>query len=194
MFSSLAVYCGANKGFYPEYTDAAIATGKYFAEQNIHLVYGGGSIGLMGKVADACLSASGKVTGVCPRFLIEKEVGHQNVSELIVVENMHERKDKMAQLSEGFVALPGGMGTLEELFEMLTWKQLLLHQKPIGLLNVRGFWDPLLQQLERMVDEGFLHPQNRSLMVVDENIESLVSRMAEVKPKNGMEAWWVTPK
>ncbi len=194
MFSSLAVYCGANRGFYPEYTDASIETGQFFANNNIHLVYGGGSIGLMGKLADACLEANGKVTGICPQFLIEKEVGHNSVSELIVVQNMHERKDKMAQLSEGFIALPGGLGTLEELYEMLTWKQLMLHNKPIGLLNVRGFWDPMLQQLDRMVEEGFLHPQNRSLMVVSDSISDLISKMLEKRPQQGLDAWWVSPK
>lgn len=174
---SIVVYCGSKVGKKPAYALAAKQLGKYLAKNDFRLVYGGGSVGLMGVVADAALENGGKVVGVIPRFLDNQEVGHQGISELIVVEDMHTRKQKMTSLSQGAIALPGGLGTLEELSEVLTWDQLRLIQRPIGLLNVDGFYDPLLQQLDHMVSEGFLSRETRSKLLVDSSVEELMRKM-----------------
>lgn len=146
-------------------------------EKDITLVYGGGRVGVMGLIADKMLAKGGKVIGIIPEFLMNKEVGHHGLTELIITENMHQRKQKMADLSEGVITLPGGYGTMEEFFEVLTWLQLGLHHKPIGLLNVGGFYDFLLKQLDVMVDQKFLKPINRDLVLSDVEVNSLITKM-----------------
>ena len=169
-------------GVDPAYRESARETGAWLAAEGIELVYGGGNNGLMGVLADAVLAGGGRVTGVIPDFLLAKEVGHQGVQELVVVSTMHERKARMASLADAFVALPGGCGTLEELFEILTWAQLRLHAKPIGLLNVKGFYDPLLQMLDHALAEGFLAPHHRELVLAGVALPELMTRMAAVAP------------
>ncbi|MEO9511350.1 MAG: TIGR00730 family Rossman fold protein [Flavobacteriaceae bacterium] len=179
---SIAVFCGSSTGNDPEMTDTAFKLGKYLAVKNIDLIYGGAKVGLMGQVADGVLTQKGKVIGVIPDFLKRKEVFHSNITELIVVETMHERKLKMHELSNGFIALPGGFGTLEELFEIITWGQLGLHQKPIGILNVKGFFDTMLQFLDTMVTNRFLKQENRDMLLVDHTPEKLLAKMEAYKP------------
>lgn len=174
---SILVYCGANAGNKLIYREAAIELGNYFVGENIALVYGGGSIGIMGIIADTVLNAGGKVIGVIPDFLNVKEVGHNNLTEMHVVQSMHERKAKMETLCEGVIVLPGGYGTFDEMFEMLTWSQLGLHRKPIGIFNVNGYYDLLVQQLDKMVEEGFLSVNNRKLLIVDTAITGLMQKM-----------------
>jgi hypothetical protein len=164
LLRSVAVYCGSNYGHLPEYTAAAAHLGALLAEQEIGLVYGGGKVGLMGVVADAALSGGGTVTGVIPQHLWEKEVGHDHLSELLVVGSMHERKLAMADRADAFIAMPGGVGTFEELFEAITWTQLGIHDKPVGLLDVAGFYTPLLAFLDQTVATGFLHPAHRAMI------------------------------
>jgi uncharacterized protein (TIGR00730 family) len=159
------VYCGANAGVTPAYAEAARALGRALADQNLALVYGGGKVGLMGVIADAVLAAGGEVTGVIPTALVEREVGHMGLTRQFIVKDMHERKAMMASLSDGFIAMPGGMGTLEELFEMLTWSQLGIHAKPIGLLNVDGFYDGLIDFIAHASGQGFIRPQHAALMM-----------------------------
>lgn len=175
--NSIAVFCASSPGFDGVWVETARQVGQYFAEQDITLVYGGGKVGLMGAVADAALAKGGKVVGVIPEFLDTKEVGHHGVTELIVVDTMHERKAKMNALCHGVIALPGGFGTMEELFEMLTWAQLGLHPKPIGLLNAHGFYDHLLAFVRNMVDTGLLKKENQDMLLVADNIEELVDKM-----------------
>ena len=161
---SICVYCGSASGNSPVYAQAARSLASTLVGHNLSLVYGGGNVGLMGILADEVLRLGGEVTGVIPQSLMEKEVGHIALTQLHIVKDMHERKAMMAQLSDGFIALPGGIGTLEELFEMLTWLQLGFHQKPIGLLNVDGFYDGLLAFLNHTVAQGFLKPAHRQLL------------------------------
>jgi uncharacterized protein (TIGR00730 family) len=175
---TVCVYCGSSPGNDPAYSDAARTVGRLLAESGRTLVYGGGHVGLMGVVADAAIAAGGRVIGVIPRSLEEKELAHQGLSELRVVESMHERKAIMADLADAFLALPGGIGTLEELFETWTWCQLGLHAKPCGLLNVAGFYDPLLMLVDRMVESGFIGPAHRSLLLVDFEPVRLLDRLA----------------
>jgi len=175
--NSICVFCGSSEGNDIQVLDQALALGRTFAQQNITLVYGAAKIGVMGKVAEGALSGKGKVIGVIPEFLKLKEVVHLGLSELIVNKNMHERKMKMQEISDGFITLPGGFGTLEELFEIMTWSQLGLHQKPIGLLNVNGFYDNLLAMLKHMVKRGYLKMENYELLIVDSEIESLLEKM-----------------
>ncbi|WP_337042937.1 TIGR00730 family Rossman fold protein [Emticicia sp. 17c] len=179
---SILVYCGANTGKNPAYKLAAETLGKKLAENNIKLVYGAGSVGLMGVVADATLAHGGYVVGVIPDFLIKMEVGHKGLSELHEVETMHERKALMEKLCEGIIALPGGYGSIDELFEILTWAQLGLHSKPIGILNVNGFYDFLLKQLDLMVQEGFLKQESRDLLLIADNVDDLLQKMDDFKP------------
>ena len=174
----LCVYCGANVGARPAYTDMARRLGQFLGEQRLGLVYGGGNVGLMGVLADAALLAGADVIGVIPRALLARELGHQGVSELRVVETMHERKAAMAELADAFVALPGGLGTLDELFEAMTWAQLGLHQKPIGLLEVDGFFAPLVTYLDRAVTEGFVRAEHRAALTVASEPEVLLERFA----------------
>jgi uncharacterized protein (TIGR00730 family) len=162
---ALCVFCGSSLPHDELFADAARTLGRAIADRRIELVYGGGRVGLMGALADACLAAGGSVTGVIPVGLFRREVGHTGLTTLDEVGSMHERKQRMYDLADAFVALPGGLGTLEELAEIATWSQLGLHRKPIVLLDVDGFWDPLVAQLDRMVDVGLLKPENRDLLV-----------------------------
>ena len=174
---SVCVYCGSRPGNRPDHVAAAQACGAAIGHRGWQLVYGGGSTGLMGTVADATLKAGGEVIGVIPDRLIERELGHGGVTHLQVVSSMHERKHLMAQQSDAFVALPGGIGTLEEIFEIWTWRQLGYHAKPLGLLNVAGYFDHLLKFIEVSRDEGFLWPDVQELLLVDDDIDRLLSRL-----------------
>ena len=174
----LCVYCGSSPGRRPLFLAAAREMGRELADQGIGLVYGGGSVGLMGELADTVLAAGGEVVGVIPQFLVDAEVAHTGLTELVVVESMHARKAKMASLADGFAALPGGLGTLEELVEMLTWSQLGLHGKPCGLLDVDGYFDGLLAFLDRAVEEGFVKPVHRGLLLTADAPRELLRRMA----------------
>ncbi|MFM7096752.1 MAG: TIGR00730 family Rossman fold protein [Gemmataceae bacterium] len=171
---SVCVFCGSRVGDNPAYALAASRLGTLLASKNIQLVYGAGNIGLMGVVADACLAANGKVVGVIPTKLVEKEVAHKGLTELIVVESMHERKALMATKSDAFVALPGGFGTCDELFEILTWAQLGIHHKPIGILNTDGFFNPLLAWIDQMIDQGFVKQRFKELLLVAEKLDELM--------------------
>ncbi len=177
----ICVFCGSSDGNDLAITDAAVKLGEIFAERKITLVYGAAKIGVMGTIAKSVLDKNGKVIGIIPNFLKKKEVVHLGLTELITTENMHERKMKMQETSDGFIALPGGMGTLEELFEIITWLQLGLHQKPIGLLNINGFYNDLISLLENMVRKGFLSMDNYNLLLVDSNSEQLLKKMEEFK-------------
>lgn len=174
---SIAIFCASSPGFDSVWMDSAKQVGAHFAKEEITLVYGGGKVGLMGAVADAALEQGGQVVGVIPDFLQAKEVGHRGLTELFVVDNMHERKMKMNTLCEGVIALPGGFGTLEELFEMITWGQLGLHTKPVGILNVNGFYDHLVVFIDQMVVSGLLKAENRDMLLVSDNIEDLLTKM-----------------
>jgi uncharacterized protein (TIGR00730 family) len=173
---SLCVYCGSSSGITPNYADAARKLAQALVERKIALVYGGGNVGLMGIIADEVMRLGGHVTGVIPKALVRKEVGHRQITELHVVENMHERKAMMADLADGFIAMPGGIGTLEELFEVMTWAQLGFHDKPIGVLNVDGYYDALLAFLQHTVRQGFLRPQHASLLMVESDVAALLHR------------------
>jgi uncharacterized protein (TIGR00730 family) len=168
--------------------EAARATGRALARRGIGVVYGGGSIGLMGALADATLAAGGEVVGVIPRALQLRELAHGGLTSLHVVGSMHERKARMAELSEGFVALPGGIGTLEELAEIVTWAQLGLHDRPCGLLDVEGYWQPLVALLDHAVEEGFVRPEHRGLVVVARDPDELIDRFAAWQPPR-VERW-----
>lgn len=174
---AVCVYCGSNFNGDATLRKAIKQLAQTLVKQEIKLVYGGGSVGVMGVLANDILELGGLVTGVIPQFLMDKEVGHKGVTEMIVTENMHQRKQKMADLSDGFVILPGGFGTLEEFFEVLTWLQLGLHNKPIGVLNVGGFYDPLFAQMEMMVQSKFLKPANRDLVFNESDAETLIDKM-----------------
>lgn len=180
--NKICIFCGSSDGNDLAITDAAIKVGEIFAERNITLVYGAAKIGVMGTIAKSVLHNNGKVIGIIPNFLKKKEVVHLGLTELITTENMHERKLKMHEESDGFIALPGGMGTLEELFEIITWLQLGLHQKPIGLLNINGFYNDLIKMLETMVRKGFLSMENYNLLLVDSNPQILLEKMENFKP------------
>lgn len=184
--NSICLFCGASPGANPIYREAARQFGTILAETHIRLIYGGGSVGLMGVAADACLAAGGEVVGVIPRLLMEKEVGHKGLTTLHVVETMHERKALMTDLSDGFIALPGGYGTLDELFESLTWLQLAYHTKPIGLYNVSGFYDKLISFLDHMRDEKFLRDLHRDSIQVDADLPTLIEKLRHAKaPETG---------
>jgi len=174
---SIAVYCGASSGADPVYADAARGLARALVEHNIGLVYGGGKVGLMGVIADEVLRLGGEATGVIPKHLVEREVGHAGLTRLFVVKDMHERKAMMSDLADGFIAMPGGMGTLEELFEMVTWAQLGIHAKPIGLLNVNGFYDGLSAFIGHLVETGFVRPAHAELMQLDADPDALIRRL-----------------
>jgi len=174
---TLAVYCGASHGANPLFAEAARALAASLVAHNIGLVYGGGKVGLMGVIADEVLRLGGEATGVIPKALVEREVGHAGLTRLFVVKDMHERKAMMAELSEGFIAMPGGMGTLEELFEMLTWAQLGIHAKPVGLLNACGFWDGLVAFVRHQSEQGFVRPEHLALMRVEAEPDALIRRL-----------------
>jgi uncharacterized protein (TIGR00730 family) len=185
----IAVYCGSNKGTRPEYAAAAQELGALLAREKIELVYGGGCLGLMGAVAEAALKNGGHVIGVIPEKLVIKEVVHEKLPDLRVVKNMHERKAMIAELSDGFIALPGGYGTFEEFFEVLAWGQLGWHQKPFGLLNIADFYTPLLQFLDHTTVEGFIRPKHRELVIMENEVGKILQRMREFKPLT--EVKWV---
>lgn len=177
----ITIFCGSSAGKNGKYSEQAFQLGQLLAQKNIGVVYGGAKIGLMGAVADGALSKNGEVIGVIPDFLQTKEVAHTELSDMIVVSSMHERKLKMHDLADGFIALPGGFGTMEELFEILTWGQLGLHQKPIGLLNMENFYKPLLDLLAQMTDQNFLKEINRDMLLDAENIQELLEKMEQYK-------------
>ena len=183
---TLCVYCGASSGHAPVYADAARLLGKTLADYQITLVYGGGRVGLMGIVADAVMNAGGKVIGVIPKALMDTEVGHEHISELRVVKDMHERKALMAEHADAFIALPGGLGTLEELFETLTWAQLGFHEKPIGLLNVNGFYDGLVDFLAHQIREGFLRTEHAQLLFNESDASTLIEQLASFEMPKGV--------
>jgi uncharacterized protein (TIGR00730 family) len=180
---SLCVYCGASIGRLDIYASGARALAKAMVDRNIELVYGGGNVGLMGVIADEVMRLGGRATGVIPQALVDKEVAHNALTRLHVVRNMHERKALMADLSDGFVAMPGGIGTLEELFEIFTWSQLGFHTKPIGLLNVNGFYDGLTGFLKHVVDEGFLKQKQAGLLIAENDPDPLLARMSSFNRK-----------
>jgi uncharacterized protein (TIGR00730 family) len=179
---TICVYCGSNAGNKPLYAERARALGTRIAQQGLQLVYGGGNVGLMGIVADAVLEAGGEVIGVIPEQLVQWEVAHQGVTRLEIVANMHERKARMFDLADGFVALPGGFGTLDEMFEMLTWRQLGLGDKPCAFLDVDGFYSPLMRMLDRMVEERFLHADQRRDLWHGEDIDAMLAWMGDYVP------------
>ena len=182
---SICVFCGANRGANPRYAAAAAVTGERLANLGIQLVYGGSRGGLMGALADAALAAGGRVVGVIPRGLVDRELAHPDLSELLIVDTLHERKAKMAELADAFIALPGGLGTLEELAEVLSWAQLDLHTKPIGLLDVGGYFAGLEAFLDHAVAEGFVAERHRRLLLRDDDIDRLLETFATWQPPTG---------
>jgi uncharacterized protein (TIGR00730 family) len=186
----VCVFCGSSPGSRPEYAEAAGALGKALAKNKIGLVYGGGKVGLMGIVASAAMKAGGEVTGVIPRELVDKEVAYKAITDLRIVNSMHERKALMAELSDGFIALPGGLGTIEEFFEIVTWAQLGIHKKPCGLLNACGYYDKAIDFLDSAVREEFVAPASRSLVMVEEDPETLLKKFNGYRqPKIDKAAW-----
>lgn len=184
----VCVFCGSQAGTRPAYVQAAEALGELLAASGTGIVYGGGRVGLMGALAESALAVGGEVVGVIPRGLLEREVGHPRLTQLEVVDSMHQRKARMAELADGFIALPGGFGTLEELLEALTWCQLGIQAKPCGLLNVEGYFDGLKLQLERGVEDGLLRPLHASLLLIDTDVERLLERL-ETMPLPALRRW-----
>jgi uncharacterized protein (TIGR00730 family) len=184
---AIAVYCGSSSGINGMYREEAARLGKMLARKGIRVIFGGGKVGLMGVLADAVLEAGGEITGVIPAFLKLKEVAHEGLSELICVESMHERKALISDMSDGAIALPGGLGTLDELFEMLTWGQLGLHTKPVALLNTNAYFSPVLTAIDQMISEGFLKERNREMILASADMQHLLEQMeryqAPVFPK-----------
>lgn len=178
---SITVFCGSSFGSEEIYKEQAYLVGKTLAKENIQLIYGGANVGLMGTVADGTIQNGGKAIGVLPHFLQSKEIAHTHLTELILVETMHERKTKMNELSDGVIVLPGGYGTLEEFFEMITWAQLGLHKKPIAILNIDGFYDDLIKLVQTMVDKGFLKQINQEMLLVSDTIDELLEKMRNYK-------------
>lgn len=178
----ICVYLGSSRGRSPVYAQAAARVGALLAERGIGLVYGGGTVGLMGIIADAVCAAGGEVVGVIPEALRAREHDHQGITELHVVKTMHERKAMMAKFADGFLCLPGGIGTLEEIFEAWCWSQLGYHEKPCGLLNVNGFYTPMARFIDQVVEEGFLQPRHRAMLLVDDDPRALLDRMAQYLP------------
>ncbi len=189
---SVCVFCGSRGGARPSYRAAAQVVGTTLASRGIKLVYGGGRVGLMGAVADAALHAGGEVVGVIPEALVAREVGHKGLTELHVVRTMHERKALMADLSDGFITLPGGFGTLEEFFEILSWAQLSIHEKPCGLLDVDGYWAPLISLFDGAVAEGFVQVEHRSLVLTERDPETLLDLMERYTPTGTKK--WIEPE
>ena len=189
---SLCVYCGANSGANPAYIEGAIALGTRMARDGIRLVYGGGNIGLMGTVADAVLAAGGEVVGVIPKQLVDMEVAHGGLTDLEVVDSMHQRKARMFDLADAFVAMPGGFGTLEEIVEMFTWRQLGISEKPCALLDINGYYQPLVAMMDRMVEERFLHPGQREDMWTGQDIDAMFDWMRGYQPAHA--AKWLDEK
>lgn len=179
---TVCVFCAAGDGRDPVYVKQALEMGRYLAESGRRIVYGGGRTGLMGALAEGALAAGGEIIGIMPKHLVDHEVAHTGLTELRVVASMHERKALLAELSDGFLAMPGGLGTLEELFEIWTWGQLGLHRKPYGVLNVNGYFSPLLQFLDHAVTEQFVRPEYRALLVVDAEPAALIAQMESMEP------------
>lgn len=179
---NITVFCGSSSGFRPEYAEAAKILARLLVEKNIRLVYGGGNIGLMGVIADEVMRRGGSVVGVIPDSLLKKEVGKREITELHVVDSMHERKAMMAELADGFIAMPGGIGTFEEFFEILTWSQLGFHEKPCGLLNIANYYDGLLALCDHAVGEGFLRSVHRALILDDSDAVALLKKMNNFQP------------
>ena len=179
---SVCVFCGSNYGDNPVYQEMAAVMGRKLAMAGLKLVYGGGKVGLMGVLTDAALAAGGEVVGVIPQAIVDMEVAHLGLTELIVVQSMHERKARMADASDAFIALPGGYGTFEEFCEVLTWSQLGFHAKPCGVLNVGGFYDPLLALFDRAVQDRFVRPEHRELVLADTDVDALLERLASFNP------------
>jgi uncharacterized protein (TIGR00730 family) len=192
-FSRICVYCGANQGSRPDYLNSAAALGSELARRQIGLVYGGGSLGMMGAVARAARDAGGDVHGVIPEALKPKEISGAAIGHLEVVDSMHTRKARMVALADGFIAMPGGFGTFEELFETITWSQLGIHAKPIGLLNVAGYYDPLCRMIEQAIGEGFIRADYADLLVVSPAPAELLDRMSVHRPPKSV-VQWVTPR
>ena len=182
MIRTICVFCGSSTGEDPVYTQRAEQLGRFFLEKDIRLVYGGANVGLMRVLADTMLRGNGHVTGVMPENLVHREVAHLDLTEMHIVAGMQERKALMAKISDGFMTLPGAYGTFDELFEMLTWNQLHIVEKPVGLLNVKGFFDPLMKMLDRVVEEKFLRPEHRGIMMAEEDEGILLKKMNEYKP------------
>lgn len=180
--SSVAVFCASSDGNDPVIYETAYKVGTFFSQKKVEVIYGGSRLGLMGQVAKGTLENNGQITGVIPEFLKTKEVVHTGLTRLITTEDMHERKMKMHDLSDGFIALPGGFGTLEELFEILTWGQLGLHRKPIGILNINGYFDDLIEMIKSMVKKGLLKKENLDLVLIEDTIEGLFEKMRFYKP------------
>lgn len=174
---SICVYCASSLGKHPIYAEVAEELGETLASYGIKTIYGGAKVGIMGKLADGVISAKGEIVGIIPEFLKTKEIAHDELTELITVENMHQRKALMQEMSEGFITLPGGFGTMEELFEILTWGQIGLHKKPIGILNINGYYDSLIQLVDKMVEEGLLNEKHREIILVSDSVEDLISQM-----------------
>ena len=189
---SICVYCGSNAGGKPVYTERAMAMGDRIAREGLQLVYGGGNVGLMGIVADAVLQGGGEVVGVIPEQLVNWEVAHKGLTRLEVVGSMHERKMRMFDLADGFVALPGGFGTLDEMFEMLTWRQLGIGNKPCAFLDVDGFYGPLVAMVDRMVEERFLHPAQREDLWHGDDIDAMLAWMKDYSPASASK--WLDDK
>lgn len=179
---SICVFCGSSSGNNPDFLAAAKNLGKSLAQNDITLIYGGAAIGMMGAVADAVLAHGGKAVGVIPEFLSRKEIRHQHLTELITVKSMHQRKQQMAELSEGFIALPGGFGTLEEVCEIITWSQLGLVRHPVGILNVNGFYKHLLLQFDHMVEQGYLKRENHQIVIHSDQVQDLLQKMDDYQP------------
>lgn len=181
-FKSITVFCGATSGRLPEFEEAAYQLGKDIAEGDYELVYGGGSAGMMGAVANGAVDHGGKVTGVIPQFLVDRELAHQRLHKLEVVETMHERKAIMNELGDAIVSLPGGAGTLEEFFEMYTWGQIGLHEKPLGLINTRNYFDPLLTMFDKMISEEYLEEKYMKQLFIGENLSTLIDQFKDFEP------------
>ncbi|WP_299457297.1 TIGR00730 family Rossman fold protein [uncultured Microscilla sp.] len=179
--NSICVFCGSRSGANPIYREKATHVGHILAKKGLKLVYGAGKVGLMGAVADAMLAKGGEVIGVIPQFLVDKEVAHDGINELIIVESMHERKQKMTKMADAFLILPGGIGTMEEFFEVYTWGQLGLHQKPIGILNVGSYYDLMIQFLNHTVGQGFMSQSTKDIVFTDTNPEALLRKMRSYK-------------
>ncbi len=182
MIRTICVFCGSGTGAKPVYRVEAEKMARYFTAHAIHLVYGGANVGLMGIIADTMISEGGKVTGVMPQGLVDREVAHKGLEKLHIVKGMQERKALMAELSDAFIALPGGYGTLDELFEMLSWHQLQIIQKPIGILNIDGYFDPLVEMLKRSVEDKFLRPEHYAILQVDDQIDRLMVKLTNHQP------------
>ncbi len=188
---NISVFCGSNSGNSPIFKEYAYQLGNSLAENNIGLVYGGAKVGLMGAVANGTLEKGGYVTGVLPYFLKEKELAHTQLSEIIYVDTMHQRKAMMYELSDGIISLPGGFGTMDEMFEFLTWGQLSLHKKPTGILNINGYYDNLINFIDTTIESGFVKEEHRNILIISDNIEELISKMKSYEPPVN-DKWFVT--